>query len=100
MKFHFEKLSTDEKLSVNTLTLMDEVKPIVMEKWKLEYRAMSKLSFSGIFGLQDSNAKIDIQAIFFRIAFSLLQVDKCCLSSCSKNSGSYGQTLRKPRCIC
>ena len=52
--------STIRKLSINTL--MEEVRPKGMEKWQFEVNVSSELSYScfGIFGSQDSHAKIMI----------------------------------------
>ena len=56
MEFLFEGPFTDKKLLINTL--MEQVKPIVMEKWNFKYRDMSKLlSFFGYFGLWELRRK-------------------------------------------
>ena len=59
-EFEFEDLSTDRKLLI--ITLMEEVKPIVMKKYKVEYRYISKLiSFFAFSAYYHSDARMMIQ---------------------------------------
>ena len=67
--------SADGLLSINTL--IEEIKPIVIAKYDLEYRDMSQaISFLAFLDYQHSNARIEIRDFCIENSFSSIELSR------------------------